>query len=659
MTRILLICLFYLNAAFPQDHSSFSADQKKCSHAYKNVFNNKDQISYPGDENIDITYYGLDISITTSPNEINGTITIQAKSLQQNLRTITLDVNNSLTVTKVVSKNTSLPYTQYSQTMQTVLEKPYTIGEEFSIQIDYNGTPGSSGFGSFAFRERNGSWAIWSLSEPYGASDWWICKDTPADKADSADIIITVDKFLTPVSNGKLISITKNVDTHTYHWKVHYPIAQYLISVAIANYHTYNTPYIHNDMKDTLPVIHYIYPENFSMYQSQLDKTPEFIEIFTKYYGPYPFLEEKYGHAEFGWGGGMEHQTISSMGSFSTSIIAHELAHQWFGDKVTCKNWENIWLNEGFATFSEALIVEELYGTEAYNEVILSNMTSAKRAKGTLYVENIESVGSIFDKNRSYLKGSVVVYMLRGVMGDSLFFKACRSYLNHPDLAYNVATTEDINTVFSEVAQTDLTYFFEEWIYGENFPVYNVTYHYEHIGNNQYEVTLTLSQEINTSPTFFTMPVDFSLTTTESDTTFTIFNNSQTQSIKLYVYGVPIDLRIDPNNKILKESDVTGVKRDNNSAQSYMLYQNYPNPFNPNTTITFEIPKRTHVLLSVYDVNGNEITKLLDQEMLSGKYTIPFSLTKRIIAEKLSSGIYFYHIATDTYTSTKKMVYLK
>ena len=250
---------------------------------------------------------------------------------------------------------------------------------QFTTVVYYHGTPGSSGFGSFAFSSQGGNPAIWTLSEPYGAKDWWPAKDTPADKADSADFWITVSTSLKAVSNGKLMSIVDNGNgTHTYKWKNSYPIAQYLLSMAITNYAEY-TNYYHYSPSDSMPINHFLYPENLNSNISQLNKTPGMIEIYSQQFGQYPFINEKYGHAQFGWGGGMEHQTVSSMGGFSDGLIAHELAHMWYGDNITCKDWHHIWLNEGFATYGEGVIYENWYGKACYDNYIASEMSGCKK----------------------------------------------------------------------------------------------------------------------------------------------------------------------------------------------------------------------------------------------------------------------------------------
>ncbi|NJR31235.1 M1 family metallopeptidase [bacterium] len=202
-------------------------------------------------------------------------------------------------------------------------------------------------------------------------------------------------------------------------------------------------------MKCPLRII--FYPESLTnTTKIALDKTAFMLDLFSQKFGLYPFIKEKYGHAQFGWGGGMEHQTCSSMGSFGETLMAHELAHQWFGDKITCKSWEHIWLNEGFASYGECLYTEAVSGKSGYDSYINSFMTSAKTASRTIYVQNINNINEIFNSARTYRKGAVVIHMLRGIVGDDKFFKILQNYMTSKN-AYGSATIEDFQTVAEQV----------------------------------------------------------------------------------------------------------------------------------------------------------------------------------------------------------------
>ncbi|MGD8781257.1 MAG: M1 family aminopeptidase [Ignavibacteria bacterium] len=659
MDKIILVYLLLLLTSI----TGYAQDQHSCGYL-KNLALNSDassnKINYPGDENYDVNYYKLSLNIDCTAQVVAGEVTIKAKSMVDNLTSIFVDLSKVMNVAKVKSNGQQLQFQHNgdSDQIDIVLDKTYNLNEEFTIIISYSGTPQKKDFQNpyFTYTTSDSTSPLFStLSEPYSTSEWWPCKDTPADKADSADIWLTTDTLFVPVSNGKLEDIVDNGSTHTYKWKVSYPIAQYLISVAMTDYVLYEDIFEYESGKQ-MPVTHYVYNGTLTQDRiSQLERTVDMLNVFSELFGLYPFINEKYGHAQWQWGGGMEHQTISSMGAFGETLVSHELAHQWFGDKITCKDWQNIWLNEGFATYCESLWLENAYGKDYYMQDVQSKMARAKNASGTIYVEDTSSVSEIFNSSRSYAKGSIVLHMLRGILGDERFFEAIRTYINDPELAYDVAETEDLQRVVEETSDEDLDYFFQQWIYGENYPRYNVSWNYTE-ENNLYHVKVNISQEANSNPVFFTMPVQLEFETLSGSVIDTVFNNQQEQEFDIYLEEEPTQLTFDPANWILKELTViTSVENFDEIKNQFFLEQNYPNPFNPSTNIQYNIPEKSNVKLILYDNLGNEIATLIDDVKYPGYYNIELNSTDF----ELSSGVYFYQLITDRLTDTKKMVLIK
>ncbi|MCE1164772.1 MAG: T9SS type A sorting domain-containing protein [Bacteroidetes bacterium] len=582
------------------------------------------------DSTIDITYYKLILKIQLSPNYIYGVTTVNGKMPVPG-NSFFLNFSSSMTVDSVTGNNVA----SFSHNYDLLQINLASVSSTFSVNVYYKGLPGSTGYGSFVFGSHNSQPAVWSLSEPYGSSDWFPNKNTPGDKADSSDVWITCPSGLTAVSNGLLNETVSNPDnTVTYKWHGSYPISSYLISLAVSNYTLYKN-YFRYSQNDSLALTHYIYPEYFDQVKSNLDETPKMLSVFSEKYTLYPFIREKYGHAQFGWGGGMEHQTISSMGAFSSGVISHELSHQWFGDKVTCRDFRHIWLNEGFATFSEAVYIEATQGKDAYDYFMKSRMNYSKFAVGSVYVQNPNSVSEIFDTYRSYYKGSFILHMLRGITGDSLFFSILKTYVNDTARAYNTAATEDFQAAAERIYGKSLAYFFYEWVYGENYPKYSVVWDKARREDNTYDVIITLTQAANTTPSFFTMPVDFKILTKNSDTTVTFFNNAASQTFTLNLPGEPVSLTFDPSNKILKDK----AGDDPVEPVTFDLGQNYPNPFN--------------VSLKVYDVTGRKVASLVNTKQRPGNYEVVFS------PYGLASGVYYYILVSGGITMTKKLVYIR
>jgi aminopeptidase N len=651
--RVLTIVLLPVSLIYSQD---FREDLIKSERTNFKKTNRFLKIEYPGDSTINVTYYKLNLTLNYDTKYLNGIVTVSFKSESSNLTSLFLDLQNSMIVDSVKMNGTNINFSQPAGQAELVINLPsaMSLGEQASVDVFYGGNPVSSGFGSFAFgNDGSGGKVIYTLSEPYGARDWWPCKDTPADKADSSDVWITVENGLTAVSNGTLQEVVGNRNgTRTFKWKNSYPIAQYLISLTVANYLEYDTYYKYNST-DSMLISNYIWQNSYNSNTTQaLDLVADMIKILSDRYGPYPFIKEKYGHAQFGWGGGMEHQTITSVGGFNESLEIHELAHQWFGDKVTCKTWNDIWLNEGFATYSEGVYYEGKYGRQLYDSFIYQLMSGVKKyQQNSVYVNDISSIDNIFSST-SYLKGGLVLHMLRGIVGDSTFFRIMKTYNSDPRYAYNSASTSDFQGVAESVSGLDLSYFFNEWIYGVDYPRYSYNWSYLDIGGGFYKVTLNIDQPQRTNSQFFTMPVQIKITTSTGDTAITVFNNKLRQQFDISVNGMPLQLAFDPDNYILKESTLTDLP-DKIIPREFQLEQNYPNPFNPVTVIKYYIPHITRVKLTITDGLGRLVKTLVNKEQTSGQYSVTFD------GKQLASGIYFYTLSTDKFIQTKKMILLK
>jgi len=652
--QVLTLVFFLALIIYSQDYREDIIKSERASFEKMNKFS---KVEYPGDSTIDVTYYKLNLTLNYDTKYLDGIITVLFKSESSNLTSFFLDLQDTMVVDSVKMNGSWINFTQPAGQEKLVINLPsaMSLNQQGSVDIYYGGSPVSSGFGSFTFgTDDAGGKAIYTLSEPYGSSDWWPCKDTPGDKADSSDVWMTVGNGLTAVSNGTLQEEVDNGNgTHTFKWKNSYPIAQYLISIAIANYIRYDTYYKYSPT-DSMLISNYIWQNSYnSNTTGALDLVADMIKILSDRYGSYPFIKEKYGHAQFGVGGGMEHQTITSATDFNEALEIHELAHQWFGDKVTCSTWNDIWLNEGFATYSEGVYYEGKYGRQSYEDFIDRQMSGVKKyPQNSVYVNDISSIDNIF-RSTSYLKGGLVLHMLRGIVGDSTFFRIMRTYNSDPRYAYNSASTSDFKGVAESVSGLNLDYFFNEWIYGIDYPRYNYGWTYVYLGGGLYKVTLTIDQPQRSNPQYFTMPVQIEIATNEGDTTVTVFNDQLQQEFNITVKGMPSQVTFDPNNFILKDLTTTDITDGKIVPKEFLLEQNYPNPFNPVTVIKYYIPHITKAKLTITDELGRVVKTLVDKEQTLGQYSVPFN------GKDLASGIYFYTLITDKFSQTKKMILLK
>ncbi|MBA4853306.1 M1 family aminopeptidase [Emticicia sp. BO119] len=644
-----LVLIFYPLLGLAQTNGGISCAQAKQSSFARNA--RYMQLAYPGDDKIDIGYYKLNLDISYAQRYLKGEATISFKP-KSTISSFFLDLKNTLKVDSIKLGAKKLAFAQETAKVNITLDKSYTENQAVTVDIYYQGSPVASAFGSFTFGSHGAAPIVWSLSEPYGAPDWFPCKDTPADKADSSDVWITMPLGFVSVSNGVL---TKKIDnsngTRTYQWKNRYPIAHYLISISCSNYTEYKNYYKYS-ATDSMAVTHYIYPENFSSnVRNQLDQTPFMLKLFSDKYGQYPFIKEKYGHEQCGFGGGMEHQTCSSMGSFESSLVAHELAHQWFGDKITCKTWEHIWLNEGFATFSEAIYAEAIGGKTGYQTAINSDMFYAKRAIGSLFVKNISNENEIFGFNRTYAKGSVVLHMLRGIVGEEKFFKILQNYLVSP-LAYNSATTEDFQKVAEQTTGLNLDYFFKEWVYGESYPKYTYGWTTAKTADGLSILSLKVTQTKNTTPEYFLMPVDIKIITSQGETITTVFIDKATQDIDIpNIKGDVSQVIFDPENKILKEVTEVQITPTGKEPISELIdWKISPNPTTNEVFVDFTLKQNTVAQITVFDVLGRKIKELPEEKLSADRYT------RSIKSNDLVAGNYIVRISFGQYSFAKVLV---
>ena len=387
------------------------------------------------------------------------------------------------------------------------------------------------------------------MNEPVYASTWFPCNDVPSDKA-LVDIKISNDSSDVSVSNGILVSVNKNGARKIYHWKTVYPIATYLVAFYSAAYHSFNDEYI-SSSKIKMPITYYVMPENLESAKSDFHIHAQAIGIYSKLFGEYPFIKEKYGIAEFLWNkGALENQTITGLGSqfisgqgFYKDLLLHELAHSWWGNAVTISDWKDIWLNEGFATYSVALYYEALSDKRA----LFSTMrgSSGDFEKGTLYNPSDEVFGKLI-----YDKGAWVLHMLRKEIGDDLFFKIIKKY--YADYKYKNTTTKEFETVCESVSKKNLEYFFNQWVFkGTGIINAEVKTSVSKLDKGKYSVKVDIIQTQNGYPVY-NFPLDINFTSENKENSVkTIYINKKSSQFELILDFNPANFEPDPDGWLL------------------------------------------------------------------------------------------------------------
>lgn len=407
---------------------------------------------------IDVKKYSINIELFHKSQEIKADLVITG-DLKKSIPEIVLNFTDGFSISKVYFNNNLANFTYKNNYLKV---KNTSNSNNFSIKVIYKGKPKSKGFGSFVFDKINNLDLVYSLNEPIFASTWFPCNDKPDDKA-LFETTITNDKKYVSVSNGIFESSVIKGNKTSYSYKTLNELSTYLFAIYSGDYKFFED-YVVCENNDTTRLVYYVLDEN--SIEDFIDFKPHKrgIQVFTKLFGSYPFIKEKYGIAEITWKmGAMEHQTITAMDrnlikapQSNESIYIHELAHQWWGNAVGLKDWKDIWLNEGFATYSEALYYENENGKDAF----LKKMNSFKGdfTQSTLY----NPTCSLFDK-LVYNKGAWVLHMLRKELGDKIFFLSLKTY--YEKYKYKNASTEDFKSVCQSISNKNLNIFFEQWVY--------------------------------------------------------------------------------------------------------------------------------------------------------------------------------------------------
>ncbi|NTW33553.1 MAG: M1 family metallopeptidase, partial [Bacteroidetes bacterium] len=612
---IFTLCAILLIAyVYPQRVSELETRTKCKNLKNRSVKISKFDIQSDHENNYDVKFYWLDLAVERTSTNVEGNVTINAVVKINPLDTFVVELIDELTVDSAKINNLTKAVMHSNGLVKIPLGTPITIGSSFSAKIFYHGGASSGGFFSGISHENSPSWGnevVWTLSEPFNANQWWPCKQDLNDKADSSWVFITTDNTNKAGSNGLLTAITTMPNNKLrYEWKSRNPIDYYLISFAVAKYVDY-TIYAHPaGTTDSVMIQNYIYdnPQTLPYFKSFIDSTAPMIELYSSLFGMYPYINEKYGHCMAPLSGGMEHQTMTTLGFFTFDLVCHELAHMWFGDHVTCNSWSDIWINEGFASYSEYLAHQYLRSwAKAQSDMADVHENVLSVSDGSVYVPFSQTNDElrIFDSRLSYDKGSAIIHNIRfELQDDSVFFKTLKDFQN----IYSDSTAggDDFKAVLEANSSKDFTDFFNQWYYGEGYPIYSLLWH--QINDTLY---FTSAQTTSSSTTtLFKMLMEYKLISPDGDTLIKVYQTNNVNSFKIPTHKNITGMVVDPNNWVLNTvgSIIQGIEDFRNSVN----FMTYPNPCNSSLNILLSKNPSDKIHLEIFDVYGEKVYERIE-----------------------------------------------
>jgi aminopeptidase N len=654
MKKSLVIFAFLISVVtgglFAQQEEHISCCNKSHHHKISPLMRNADAI-HPAIHGYDVRFYFLDIELTNTSTYISGSVRIDAVVTAPVLDTFVVELIPALGIDSARVNGQPRNVTRSGNEVY-ITGFALIQGAPVTVEIWYEGNPSTGGgFFSGISTGTSPSWgaqATWTLSEPFNASQWWPSKQVLEDKADSAWIFITTPAPNKAGSNGLLTNITSlSGNKLRYEWKTRYPINYYLISASVSTYQEYNI-YAHPaGYADSILIQNYLYnhPNLLPNFKSTIDQTVSMLELFSEKFGLYPFAAEKYGHCMAPMGGGMEHQTMTTLGSFTFNLVAHELGHQWFGDLVTCATWQDIWINEGFASYTEYVANQYLKSHQDAQNLMAgkhSNVMSQPGGSVFVPIADAENVNRIFSGRLSYDKGAAILHMIRYELdNDSLFFAVLEGFLG--TYANGVASGDDFRVFAENLSGIPLQDFFDQWYYGEGYPLFQVRW----AQTNPATVRVITQQTTSSAATpFFKMDMDFRfISPTGGDTTCRLQIRNPVDTFFVPVNRTVNSLQVDPDKwmlaKITSIHNTTGLEEPVRISAAV-----FPNPAKEHLTIRLDnLAGEGGFLFLLSDLNGRAVMR----ETLVGS-------TNTVRLNHLNSGVYHWQIITPQGYNSGKLI---
>ena len=665
MKKIILLCLVSLFATSlvqsqeTRESGAYYCSKRKSAMSQESLSSLKETLTLGPTHTYDVLSYTMNLNIYNSffspyPKNFAAKTIILIK-VDSTLNFIKLNADNSsLTIDSV--RLAGVSFTHAGNVLTVQLNRSYNPGEQLQVKVCYRHNNISDG----AFNANGGH--VFTDAEPEGARHWFPCWDKPSDKA-MLDITVKVPATARCGSNGALVDSIISGDTLTYHWSSDQSIATYLMVLSAKVNYKLDIVYWHkpSNPADSIPLrFYYNAGENPFYIESIL---PDMTTYFSQNFIEHPFQKNGFAtlNNDFAWGG-MENQTLTSLcpGCWYESIVSHEYAHQWFGDMITCATWADIWLNEGFATWTEAFWIEKTGGYSGYlNEIQSDASYYIDNNPGWAisvpdWANNTPPLGILFNFAITYEKGACALHQVRYLLGDTLFFQMMQAYCADTNLKFKSATIADFNAKVNEVSGANYDWYFTDWIFQPNHPVYQNKYNFEDLGTGQWNVNFKASQ-VQITTAFFQMVLNFRVVFADlTDTTFRVMNDVNNQVFTWTFDKQPTQFYFDPSNEIVLKQGSTVLGVTNlEKLEGFHLYQNIPNPVANTTKIVYELQNDCNVHLDIMDISGKIIASPVDEKAVQGKHWVD------VDCSIFAPGIYYYTMQAGDYRQTRKMIITK
>ena len=638
---IIFLSLFVIHFSIAQEVHEHACAKSKISNSMMHKATHK---SLSDQDRYDLNYVKLDLTLDNlSTNISRGHAILKGTVTAFNLDVFVCELESNLQVDSAKINGLTASINRLGNELQIYPNTILNQGEAVVVDVYYRGAaPTSGGFFGGIFNAASPSWGArvtWTLSQPFSAHTWWPAKQVLTDKIDSSEVWLTVPNNLKAGSNGLLMNEVALPGNKTrFEWKHKHMIDYYLISLAVGPYVDYSFMAALPGTTDSVLVQNYIYdnPNTLPNFLNEINLTADMLYVFSDLYGLYPFRNEKYGHCMAPLSGGMEHQTMTTQGFFETGLTAHELGHQWFGDHVTCENWGHIWVNEGFASYSEYLFYQSLNQNQAQQAMLDVHNNAMSQAGGSVFVPlaDQDNENRIFNSRLTYDKGSALVHMIRHwVNDDALFFAAMKSY--QTTFANSTASAEDFIQEVETVTGVSMTNFLNHWYYGEGYPTYGGRFNQAPNG-----IVVELSQTTSrpgVTP-FFASHIELDIEFLDgTDTIIYVVNSVNNQQYSFQIDKEIYTVSVDPNNWVLNKNGVfikdeflvyTGIADRKPVIDN--LINIFPNPSDGAVHLVLDNESVKFVL--VHDLAGRIIRKI---DLKQGDNFLELNL---------ASGVYFLEV---------------